>query len=114
MNSDQVEGTARKAAGKICEGAGNIIGDDQMQGKGVLDQSVGAIQHGYGQVKENAKTLVEGVPALNQLAGTARKVGRRINETLNDQFGRSAPTYVLAGAVAFLAIAVFWAGRDHE
>ena len=114
MNSDQVEGTAREAVGKIREGAGNITGDNQMQGQGVADQSVGVIQHGYGQVKENAKTLVEGAPALKQLARTARKFGRRIDETLNDQFGRSAPTYVLAGAVAFLAIAVFWAGRDHE
>ena len=114
MNSDKVEGTAREAVGKIREGAGNIIGDDQMHGQGVLDQTAGAIQHGYGQVKENAKTLVEAAPALDQLADTARKFGRRIDETLNDQFGRSGPTYVLAGAVAFLAIAVFWAGRDHE
>ena len=114
MNSDQVEGTAREAVGKIREGAGNIIRDNQMQGQGVLDQTMGAIQHGYGQVTENARTLVDGAPDLDQLADTARKFKRRIDETLYDQFGQSAPTYVLAGAVAFLAIAVFWAGRDHE
>ena len=46
-----------------------------MQRHGVLDQSMGAIQHGYGQVKEKAKTLVEGASALDQLQTPPANLG---------------------------------------
>ena len=113
MNTDQIEGTAREAVGKLREGAGDVLGDGQMQGQGVLDQTVGAIQHGYGQAKEGAKSIVDGTPAFGELVDSARKAGRRVDEALQDQFGASAPVYVLASAIALLGVAVLWAGRDR-
>ena len=114
MNGDQIDGLARKTGGRLREVVGGAVGDDRMKAGGAADHAMGAIQHGYGQAKEGAKTLADGAPAFDEIIASARQVGRRIDETLRDQFGASAPTYVLAGAITFLGVAVLWAGRERD
>ncbi len=113
MNSDQIEDAARETARALREGTGSIFGKDGMRGQGAVGLPAGALQHGYGEIKERAETIVDNAPALGDVAKAARKLGRQITDTLQDQFGEAAPTYTLAGAIGFLAIAVLWAGRDR-
>jgi len=114
MNSDLIEGTARETVGKLREGAGGALGDARMQTQGAADQIAGAIQHGFGQIKENAKTVADGSTSLGDIGHAARKLGRQITDTLQEQLGDAAPTYTLAGAIAFLGVAILWAGRDRN
>lgn len=114
MNGDKIEGTIRETGGRLREDLGGVMGDDHMKAEGVADQALGAIQHGYGQAKDAIKTIADSAPAFDEMITSARRIGRRIDETLRDQLGASAPTYVLAGAITFLGVVVLWAGRERE
>lgn len=59
MNSDQVKGAVKQAAGKIQEKAGKAVGSTEHQVKGLAKQAEGNVQKNYGDAKENVKDAID-------------------------------------------------------
>ncbi|RYF01233.1 MAG: CsbD family protein [Alcaligenaceae bacterium] len=55
MNTDQVKGALKDAAGKVQEKTGELINSPEQQAKGIAKQVEGTTQKNYGDVKENIK-----------------------------------------------------------
>ena len=55
MNSDQIKGSAKDAAGRVQRKAGEAAGDTEHQVKGALKQAEGKVQKAVGNVREAAK-----------------------------------------------------------
>jgi len=55
MNKHQVEGRVDQAAGKVKEVAGRVVGNEDLEARGLADQVKGKAQSTYGDVKEGAK-----------------------------------------------------------
>ena len=55
MNKDQVKGRIKEAEGKVKEITGKIVGNKTMEVKGVLQKTVGKVQAGYGDLKQESK-----------------------------------------------------------
>jgi uncharacterized protein YjbJ (UPF0337 family) len=59
MNKDQVQGRATQAKGDVKEGAGKLVGNQKLQGEGLVDQAKGKTQAGYGDAKEKVKSAID-------------------------------------------------------
>jgi uncharacterized protein YjbJ (UPF0337 family) len=59
MNKDQVQGRATQAKGDIKEAAGKMVGNQKLQGEGMVDQAKGKTQAGYGDAKEQVKKGID-------------------------------------------------------
>lgn len=55
MNSDQIKGAAKDAAGKVQRKVGEAVGSDEQQVKGATKQVEGKVQKSYGDAKEKLK-----------------------------------------------------------
>lgn len=55
MNTDQVKGAIKDAAGKVQEKTGELINSPEQEAKGIAKQVEGTTQKNYGDVKENIK-----------------------------------------------------------
>lgn len=55
MNTDQVKGAAKEAAGKVQQKAGEVFNSPEHQVKGAAKQVEGNVQKNYGNAKENIK-----------------------------------------------------------
>jgi len=55
MNSDQIKGTIKDAAGKVQRKAGEAVGSPKQQAKGTLKQTEGKAQKALGDTKEAMK-----------------------------------------------------------
>jgi uncharacterized protein YjbJ (UPF0337 family) len=55
MNKDQVKGTIKDAAGKVQEKAGQLIGSNRQELKGIKKQVEGKSQKAIGDIKEVVK-----------------------------------------------------------
>ena len=55
---------SEKAAGKVQESVGRVMGDAKMQAEGMTNEIRGSAQDLYGQVQENASELVSSVSDL--------------------------------------------------
>ena len=64
MDANRVEGSVRKATGKVQEGVGWVTGDAKMQAEGMANEIRGSAQDLYGQAQENASELVRSVGDL--------------------------------------------------
>ena len=60
MNTDQIKGAAKDAAGKVQQKAGELIDSPDQQVKGLNKQIEGKTQKAYGDVKEAVKDTVNG------------------------------------------------------
>jgi uncharacterized protein YjbJ (UPF0337 family) len=49
---DNLEGAARRVAGRVKEGAGRAVGNPRLEAQGRLDQLDGAVQQKLGQIKK--------------------------------------------------------------
>ena len=58
MDENRVEGTVKKAAGKVEQGNGRLTGDAEIQAKGIANEISGSAQDLYGQVHDSASELV--------------------------------------------------------
>ncbi len=58
MNSDQVKGALKDAAGKVQEKAGEVVGSKEQQAKGLAKQAEGTVQKNVGDTKEAIKDAV--------------------------------------------------------
>ena len=59
MNKDQVEGRATEAKGAVKEAAGKLVGNEKLQGEGLIDQAKGKTQGAYGDAKEKVKDAID-------------------------------------------------------
>jgi len=59
MNKDQVQGRATEVKGDIKEAAGKLVGNQKLQGEGLVDQAKGKTQAGYGDAKEQVKKAID-------------------------------------------------------
>ena len=59
MNKDQVEGRATEVKGNIKEAAGKLVGNERLQGEGLVDQAKGKVQGNYGDAKEKVKDVID-------------------------------------------------------
>ena len=55
MNKDQVKGRIREIAGKAKEVTGNVVGNKDLEVKGKVENAVGKVQAGYGDLKSDLK-----------------------------------------------------------
>ena len=66
MNSDNFEGTARGAAGKVQEAFGDITGDTKNKVEGMGRQVAGRAQEAYGDAKDAARNASQQVGEVVQ------------------------------------------------
>jgi uncharacterized protein YjbJ (UPF0337 family) len=59
MNKDQVKGRAEEAKGVVKEATGKMVGNERLQGEGLVDQAKGKAQGQWGDAKEKAKDLID-------------------------------------------------------
>lgn len=55
MNTDQIKGTLKDAAGKVQQKAGELIDSPEQQARGIAKQVEGTAQKKLGDVKEALK-----------------------------------------------------------
>jgi uncharacterized protein YjbJ (UPF0337 family) len=60
MNTDQAKGRIEQAKGKVKEVAGNLVGNDDLELKGMIQKSGGKVQAAYGDLKEDIKDAGKG------------------------------------------------------
>ncbi|QHF28373.1 CsbD family protein [Pseudomonas sp. R32] len=53
MNKNQVKGRVKKIEGTIKEVAGKTFGNEHLEERGKIEKTVGAIQAGLGDLKED-------------------------------------------------------------
>jgi uncharacterized protein YjbJ (UPF0337 family) len=59
--TDKAKGVANQAGGKIKEGIGKAIGNEQMQVEGMAQQVKGKAQQKIGEAKETIKDMADKV-----------------------------------------------------
>lgn len=59
MNTDQVKGAVKEAAGKVQSKTGEIIGSPEQEAKGLVKQVEGKTQKNLGDAKEVLKDAVD-------------------------------------------------------
>jgi len=66
MNKDQAKGTLKNVVGKVQAEAGKIVGNTELQAKGLKKQVAGLAQKNLGNAKEVVKDIKEAVKATVQ------------------------------------------------
>ena len=61
MNKDERVGKTEEIKGKIKETAGRVIGNPDLENRGVREQQVGKAQHDFGTAKRNLGDEIEKV-----------------------------------------------------
>jgi uncharacterized protein YjbJ (UPF0337 family) len=51
---NKISGAGRRVAGKLKQGLGRVVGDDDLAGEGVLDEAAGAIKGAAGDLAQAA------------------------------------------------------------
>lgn len=59
MNTDQVKGALKEAAGKVQSKTGELIDSPEQQAKGMIKQAEGKAQKNLGDAKEVLKDAVD-------------------------------------------------------
>ena len=59
MNKDQAKGRIEEAKGKVKQVAGKVIGDTELEQKGKVQKTMGKVQAGYGDLKEDIKKTIQ-------------------------------------------------------
>jgi uncharacterized protein YjbJ (UPF0337 family) len=59
MNTDQIKGAVKEAAGKVQQKTGEVLNSPEQQVKGAAKQVEGNVQKNYGNAKEDVKDAVK-------------------------------------------------------
>ncbi|MDB5743408.1 MAG: CsbD family protein [Polaromonas sp.] len=59
MNTDQIKGAVKEAAGKVQSKTGEIIGSPEQEAKGLVNQAEGNAQKNVGNAKEVVKDGID-------------------------------------------------------
>lgn len=65
--TDKIKGVANQAGGKVKQGIGRVIGNEQMQAEGMAQQVKGKVQQKVGEAKSTVKD------AANRVADKANE-----------------------------------------
>lgn len=105
MNEDRMKGAATDTGGKVKEAYGNVTGDREAKGEGIVDQVKGTAQNLYG----NAKDAVES--AYDKAGPAVRQTADRAVSTVKD-----APVLglVAAGAIGYAIAYALHAGMERR
>ena len=57
--TDKIKGVANQTGGKIKEGVGKVIGNEQMQVEGMAQQVKGKVQQKVGEAKSTIKNAAD-------------------------------------------------------
>lgn len=60
-NRDEVEGKWDQAKGRVKEGVGRAIDDDDLEAEGSVDRAGGEVQEGFGKAKRKVGEAIEDV-----------------------------------------------------
>ncbi len=105
MNDDEIKGTVKKVGGTVQEVAGKVTGDEQLEGKGYLNQAVGTVQDGYGKVREKVKDLIDdATPVAKDAIDTGREYYRRGTAAVTRTMGDNTALVLLAAGAAGAAL----------
>jgi uncharacterized protein YjbJ (UPF0337 family) len=55
MSDDRVVGLVKEGVGRVQDAAGALVGDNETQAEGKLNELAGYVQNTYGQAKEQAQ-----------------------------------------------------------
>jgi uncharacterized protein YjbJ (UPF0337 family) len=61
--TDKITGTANELAGKAKQGIGEAVGNDRLQGEGLIQEGKGHAQKAVGDAKQAAKDAADNVAA---------------------------------------------------
>ena len=79
MSEDRVEGTVKQGVGRVQDAVGGLVGSDNTQVKGKLNEAAGSLQNTYGQVKDQAQD------ALDQARSTVQDAYGEVEEFTKEQ-----------------------------
>src|SRR3954463_5553143 len=97
MDENQFEGAARKVGGKVESAAGDLLGDQKLQGEGMADKAAGTAQKVYGQVKDTVREYGGdyGAQFLDQIEEAGDMLAEHIDQ-------RPVTALLIAAGVGFL------------
>ncbi|MES2221928.1 MAG: CsbD family protein [Acidobacteriota bacterium] len=78
MNKDQVAGKVDQATGKLKQGVGEAVGNDDLANRGVADQVKGAAKETWGNVKDAANKTRE-----QDAHDTRENISRNVEQSKN-------------------------------
>ncbi len=108
MNEDEIKGTGKKVGGTVQEVAGKLTGDDQLEGKGYVNQAVGSVQDGYGKVSDKVKDLIDdAAPTAKDAIDSGRDYVRRGSAAVARTTGDNTALVILAASIAGAALGWF-------
>ena len=58
-NKDEVKGKAEEVKGIVKEKTGELIGDEELEAEGIIDQATGKVRQTTGAVKRHVEDTVE-------------------------------------------------------
>jgi uncharacterized protein YjbJ (UPF0337 family) len=93
MSDDRVVGSVKEGIGRVQDAAGGLLGDDETQAKGKVNEVVGSVQQTYGQVKDQAQD------ALRQAGDTTQTAYGSLENYVRDQ---PLPALAIGVGVGFL------------
>jgi uncharacterized protein YjbJ (UPF0337 family) len=67
MNTDEIKGGVRNAAGRVQDAVGGLLGDTGAQVEGKFNQAAGSAQGAFGRARETTDDL------LSELAGYTKE-----------------------------------------
>jgi uncharacterized protein YjbJ (UPF0337 family) len=98
MDDNEIAGAAKDFGGKIKEGLGSAIGDDDLQAEGLADQVTGKAQKAYGAAKDAIHGAAETVRSAVDAPGEATSAGGFAQPILD--FVKRQPALALLGTAA--------------
>jgi len=83
MNKEQVSGKLDQAVGKVKQGVGEAVGNQELANKGVVDQATGAVKETWGDAKDAAKQIHVGnkKTAAEKADETRSKISQSVEDT---------------------------------
>jgi uncharacterized protein YjbJ (UPF0337 family) len=61
MNKDEIKGKFDQAKGKVKQGVGEALDDEQLHDEGVVDEASGDVQEGFGKLKSKVGEAIKDV-----------------------------------------------------
>lgn len=85
MNDDQVSGKMDQVAGKIKQGVGEAVGNDNLANRGVADQVKGNAKETWGNVKDAAdENAADGAHDTRQtIADKSKDIKDRVSDKVD-------------------------------
>lgn len=112
MNEDRIKGSGRKVAGIAEQALGQIAANDRLETKGVVEQSRGTVQDGYGRARARVREMLDNAPAAARGAvATGRDLYHRGADAVTRSATDNTALTLFAAGVAVAAVSWLILGR---